>query len=351
MTGHDLRQVADSLLALPYKTWDFGDSVAFEGLVAASQTLGDRRYLEFAHGWVRCWATRAEPYRRLDCTAPGAAMVVIAEQTEDARVLDAATRLADYLLGRPTLPSGLFATWEHAPLQHPYGPVGLDLHGAALLADPPPGAFIDCLHFDPPFLTQLGRVTAEPRFTDAGATQALAYVARLQGDDGLFDHFELLGEARTFGRGWGRGQGWALLGLLDVLDAIGPEHPARSTLMPAVDRLIVTMLGLQLDSGHWSTDIRDSATGIEPSTAAFMAVGFRRARRQRLGVDGATLDAAADRAHDAVMASLSAAGTLPVSAAVMASTTDSHYAHVPTGFVAPWGQGPLALMLAEAADR
>lgn len=348
-----LTQVADTLLALDYHTWDFGDSVAFEGLIAASDALGDDRYLSFARGWARSWATRALPYRRLDCTAAGAAMVHIYRQTNDARLLEALVGLADYLMARPQLESGLFATWEHSPLRHPYGPDELDARGAFLIADPPPGAFIDCLHFDPPFFTALGKSTGETRYSTAGIEQAAAYIRRLQQPDGLFDHFELQGEPGTFGYGWGRGQGWALLGLLDSLhQTAGLGVADQTTLQQAVRSLIEGMLALQLENGHWATNVRDPRTGIENSTAAFMAVGFRRAVRAGIisqAQQAQVLDAA-NRAEQAVRGSLTAQGTLSVSAAVMACTTNTHYDNVPTGFVVPWGQGPVALMLAETEN-
>lgn len=348
-----LLQVADSLLALPYKTWDFGDSVAFEALLAATTATADQSYQAFVHGWVRAWATRAD-YRRLDCTAPGAVMVALFERTGDARVLEAACRLADYLVARPRLDSGLFATWEHSPLLHPYGPDELDARGAFLIADTPAGAFVDCLHFDPPFLAALGVATGDDRYSRIGVEQALAYIGRLQQPDGTFDHFELSGEPDTFGPGWGRGQGWALLGLLEVLHSSATNETysaACDDLRQAVRSLIVGMLSLQRTDGHWATNIRDDSTGVENSTAAFMAIGFRRAVRQGLFREnealGRQVSSAADRAQEAVLAALTGEGTLSVSAAVMACTTDSHYSHVPTGFTVPWGQGPVAIMLAE----
>ena len=353
MTNNSLlTTVADTLLTLPYRSWDFGDSVAFEGMVAASDTLGDEKYLRFAQGWIRAWSTRALPYRRADCTAPGAAMVAVYRRTGDTRLLQAACELADYLAGRPRLDSGLFATWESSPLRHPYGPEQLNARGARLMASPPEGAFIDCLHFDPPFFVSLGVVTGDSSYVQTGVEQARAYIRRLQQDDGIFDHFELRGEPHTFGFGWGRGQGWALLGLVDVLTEVHRTGQSPATdLMTAVLALIDGMVDLQLPNGHWATNIRHVGSGIENSTAAFMAVGFRRALRLGLfdtnPAAAARVAAAADAAHQAVLASLSAAGTLSVSAAVMACTTGSHYENVPTGFTVPWGQGPVALMLAE----
>ena len=330
-----LIRTADTLLTLDYHTWDFGDSVAFEGMLAASDALDDPRYQTFAYGWARAWATRATPYRRLDCTAPGAAMVHLSRRTGDARLLQATVELADYLLDRPRLDSGLYATWEHSPLRHPYGPDELDARGAFLIADPPPGAFIDCLHFDPPFFTALGGATGEHRYFAAGLDQALAYIRRLQRPDGLFDHFELRGEPNTFGHGWGRGQGWALLGLLDSLrETAGTDRyvEQRTIIGDAIQRLIAGMRSLQLPGGHWATNVRDASTGIENSTAAFMAIGFRRAVAVGLitGEEASDALTAASRAERAVLAELTPAGTLSVSAAVMAKEMVSRSRISPT---------------------
>jgi unsaturated rhamnogalacturonyl hydrolase len=246
---------------------------------------------------------------------------------------------------RPRI-GAVFATWEHSPLQQPYGPERLTASEEALLASPPAGVFVDCLHFDPPFLVALGVVTGEQALLEEGARQALGYVQLLQAESGLFDHFVLQGSTRTYGPGWGRGQGWALLGLLDVLDELPAKHPCREELADAAARLIGSMIRLQRDDGHWYAVVGDARSGDETSTAAFMAAGMLRAARTSLCGDQAR--AASHRALDAALEATDTDGILSgVSAAVNACTTPSHYAHVPRGFVVPWGQGPLALALAE----
>jgi len=344
MHARTLRTVADQLLTLGYRTWSFGDSVAFEGMVAASAVLEDDRWLQFARGFTRGWATRSQPYVRLDCTAPGLAMVQIYRATQDRLVLDGALGLAHYLMTRPRI-EGVFATWEHSPLQQPYGPEHLTAQEEALLADPPAGVFIDCLHFDPPFLAALGSATGEPLLVEEGARQAVGYVRLLQTESGLFDHFVLAGSPRTYGPGWGRGQGWALLGLLDLLDELPTEHPCRHELAGAAARLIAAMIRLQRDDGHWYAVVDDPGSGDETSTAAFMAAGMLRAAGTAVSGDQAR--ASAHRALEAALESTGKDGILSgVSAAVNACTNPSHYAHVPRGFVVPWGQGSLALALA-----
>ncbi len=353
MSERLMTAVAETLVGLPYETWNFGDSIAFEALLAASDLLEDPKYAAFAHGWMRSWASRAEPYRRLDCTAPGLAMVHASTRFDDGLLLTSATGLADYLLTRPRV-EGVFATWDHSPLLAPYGPATLRGREATLLRDPPAGVFVDCLHFDPGFLVALGIATSSERHWREGLEQALGYVRLLQRDSGLFDHFVLAGEPGSYGPAWGRGQGWALLGLLDVLEGArsldAATGGALDDLTDAARRLVRAMIDTQGDDGHWPAVVTEPDSGREASTAAFMTVGLLRA--VELGIVGDEPDgvrAAAAKAKAATRGSLSDDGMLAdVSAAVWASTEASHYRYVPRGFLVPWGQGPALLALGTA---
>jgi unsaturated rhamnogalacturonyl hydrolase len=345
-----LAKVANGLITLPYEAWNFGDSVGFEAMVAASQTLGDDRWLAFATGFIRGWATHRRPFTRADNTAPGLAMVDAYRATSDARVLEAALDLADYLASRPTI-EGVYITSDQAPLQHPCGSGHLSAADTVLLVHPPGGVFVDCLHFDPPFFTALGEETGDDRWTELGITQAMGYVALLQAESGLFDHFVLKSTGRRYGPGWGRGQGWALLGLLDVLSRMPQADGRRAALETSARAVISSMISCQRPDGHWNAVVHDSTSGVESSTAAFMSCAF--ARAQHLGItDGEAIAASGRRALAAALAMTSKEGILKgVSAAVNACTQPSHYAAVPRDFYVPWGQGPLALALVEHLRR
>lgn len=342
-------QVADALLKLPFRTWDFGDSVAFEALLCASDRLGQDRWEQFAHGWGRAWATRSRPFARLDCTVPGRALTLLAERLGDPLLLAELVDLAAFLRSRPTL-AGVYETWDASPLLAPYGDPPLTDRDRELLANPPAGVFVDCLHFDPPFFAALGRVTGDRELMWSAAAQALGYVKLLQRPDGLFDHFVLRGEPGTFGPGWGRGQGWAALGLLEVIAEIDRLHDhrlddQRRRLEASVALLLTRMAELQRPDGHWEVVVDLPRSGDEYSTAAFMAWAMSKAARAGIG-DQARLGAASRAARAAVLRSLDDAGRLrEVSAAVYASTVPEHYAAVPRGYVVPWGQGPALLAL------
>ena len=351
--GH-LRAAADVLARLEFAGWFYGDSIGFEGLLAASAVLGDARYGAYAHGFLRGWATRAEPYRELDNTAPGRALCLVAQAEQDQPLFEAGRRLAAYLVSRPTIGGGVHPSFSRAPLREPYGGSRLSTAEMRLMDDPGAGVYVDCLHFDPPFLAHLGRALDDQPLLDAGVTQALGYVRLLQDPGtGLFHHFWLERTQRPYILGWGRGQGWALLGLLDTLEQVPEGDPRRAALETAVRALADGMVDRQRPDGHWHAIAGDPASGHESSTAAFMAIGLAQA------VDRGILDeralGAAERAWAATLGSLGDDGVLrDVSAAVWSCTDPEHYRRVPTGFVVPWGQGPVlvaASRWARSADH
>jgi len=346
---HLLRTVADSIMGMPFETWNFGDSTGFEALIDSSRVLGDPALFGYAHGWMRSWATRQEPFRRLDCTAPGLAMVEVARETNDSALFEALFRLARYLMSRPK-ERGVYDTWDRLCLIPPYGGEPLPPREAAWLAEPPNGTCVDCLHFDPPFFTALGMAVESAEFVQVGIDQAFGYIRALQKPSGLFDHFFMRDVEETFGAGWGRGQGWAMLGLLDVHRLLPEDHPAREDLAASIRRHVEAMLKLQRPDGRWWCVVDDPESGEEGSTAAFMATGFLRAVKQGI-FPSDQLERQALLALAAAIGDLDDNGHLTnVSAAVMASTRTSHYVHTPRGFLVPWGEGPLALAICEATN-
>jgi len=342
-----LKKASATLPTLPFKAWHFGDSIAFEAMISASHHLNDPAFINFARGFVRGWATTRRDFRPLDCTAPGLTICHLYEQTGDRAILEVAIDLADYLATR-RLVGSVFTTWESSPLRIPYGPDSLSFEDEALRQDPGAGVFVDCLHFDPPFFASLGRIAGDDRWTQLAIQQANGYICLLQDSaSGLFDHFYLEKTGRSYVSGWGRGQGWALLGLLDVIEEAGTTGDT-GTLRAAARNLIQGMLRTQNIDGSWYAVVNAQQSGSESSTAAFMAIGFRRAAA--LGVvSWSEVEDAIGLAYHSLRHNISDEGILKdVSVAVWASTLTTHYYHVPKGEVVPWGQGPLVLALIDS---
>jgi unsaturated rhamnogalacturonyl hydrolase len=334
-----LRRAAERLSSYPFEFWHYGDSIGLEGLVAASDALGDDAFVGWVYGALKSWSARRRPFVELDNTAAGHAMCTIVERTSDEAILEAASELADYLRSRPRL-EGAFVSFSEAPLRTPHGGEELDADSLALLRDPGPGVFIDCLHFDPPFFAHLGSLRNERGLVDEAAAQALTYVRLLQDESGLFWHFWLERTRQRYGLAWSRGQGWALLGLVDLLRYLPDDHSTREELTGALVALASALFNRQEETGGWTAVAGDPSSGVEASTSAFVAAGFAAGVQQ--GLLGQEFEVSARRAWDDAWSQVDDDGMLAnVSAAVWASTAQSHYVHVPRGFLVPWGQGPL----------
>lgn len=340
------RAAADVLRDYAFEYWHYGDSVGFEGLLAATDLLDDPAYLAFFHGAVRAWLASGRPFRELDNTAPGHALCSLYEATGDERVLQGAVELAGHLRRRRRY-RGAYVAFERAPLRAPYDATHLPVSEQQLLTDPGPGVFVDCLHFDAPFFVHLGRLTGDDVLVADGVGQAIAYCDLLQDEeDGLFAHFVLERTGSRYGHAWSRGQGWALLGLVDVLAFLPADHAERPRLVDALRRQAAGLRATQHPSGHWGALAGDlDESSAETSASFFVAAGFHRAIA--LGLLDADHRATAQRAWEAGCSKVGRDGRIDgVSAAVWCSTSVGHYRAVPVGFQVPWGQGPFLLAAA-----
>ncbi|NOZ31500.1 MAG: hypothetical protein GXP01_00180 [Alphaproteobacteria bacterium] len=342
LTPPRVAAVAERLRAHDFKGWFYGDSIGFEGLVEAGVFLKDTRWHNFCHGFFRAWATRRRPFCADDNTAPGHVMCEIVERTGDEVLRAAVLDLATHLRGRRRV-GDVAITFEDTSrsLMQPYGGLVLSPTEQALMQAPGPGIYLDCMHFDPPFFAHLARIDPEGGWTETAVAEILGYRPLLFDEaTGLYRHFWLEKVNRAYTDGWGRGQGWALLGLLDVAASAGPVAGVDLVKSQAL-ALARTMSNYQLADGNWHALVHDERSGPEASTAAFMATAFFRGMKQTI-LPAAEFAAPAERAFEAMASNLDENGNLTgVSAAVMSALVEAHYWHVPLNRIVPWGQGPV----------
>lgn len=351
LTDELIGAVAARLGGHDFKCWFYGDSIGFEGLLAASQMLDDPHWFDFSHGFFRAWAPRMLPFQPDDNTAPGHVMCAVIARTDDQVLLAAVIALARDLKARRKI-GPVSVTFEDSlrSLRQPYGGVPLSTAEAEQMKDPGPGVWLDCMHFDPPFFAHLDRLDPGQGWAETAISQVLGYKDLLLDEQtGLYNHFWLEKVGRSYTRGWGRGQGWALLGLIDVAEYLRPGLAGADAVRDEALRLARRMRDYQLADGNWYCMVHERESGPESSTAAFMATAFFRGMRQGI-LPVAEFAEPAERAYRAMEANLDADGNLMgVSAAVMSALVQQHYWHVPLNRIVPWGQGPV--LTAAAARR
>jgi unsaturated rhamnogalacturonyl hydrolase len=322
-----IERVAAATMALAFKRWGFGESIAMQALLAAG---GPAR--AYAAGLLDRWAAAAPPLADdpLAHVAPGVPLLEVYRQTGAPHLLSRARELAASLartgvgrhgarIHRPDL-----VGWEHE-------------------------VWVDCMHLDGPFLAALARVETDERWADIGADMLLSHARVLQDErTGLFSHGFDDASGRANAVYWGRGQGWALLGLVETLHALPAGHAAVDEIAQRVLRLIHGLAGCEVLPGAWHTVVDAPDTYLEPSIGAFVAFGVGRALDG--GLAPSSLAALAERALTATRLAIDPRGRLAgVSDATPVGADTQHYAGRPRGVFA-WGQGPALLALLHDAQ-
>ncbi len=309
-------------LSYPFVVWHFGDSVFLDALVELADATPDRGagYLGFAYGMTKGWVAHTR-YDFTDHTAPGAAIVELWRRTGDDALLTAAVELA--------------TLWERFPR---CATAEAYLHTFQRHQN----VAIDCAHFDGPYFAKLAAARGEERFAER-AVYELTWRLRLLQDErtGLCHHSYSCGHGWR-GPLWGRGQGWALLGLVDTLRALPAEIDGRVELTERLDRLTEALVACQDSSGQWHTVVDDESSYLETSVAAFFVAAVTSAVEG--GLLGANFDKAVELAWTATASAVRPDGVLDgVSAETPTTLPPAAYRTVPTGGIYPWGQGPLVL--------
>jgi unsaturated rhamnogalacturonyl hydrolase len=319
-----LARVAATTMRWHFRLWGFGEAIALRGLIEAGTFLNDPPLTAFVEALMHEWLARGVARNNEDHVAPGRELLTLWKRDGDPAVLDAARALA-----------ALNASF----------PVGAK--GARCHRPDTPGwrhqIWVDCMDIDGPFLVRLGLAAGEQRYIDQGAAELLGYARTLQDEaSGLLRHGHEK-YAGLNGAFWARGNGWALMGLIETLEVLPREHPDFAELHQRLAALVEALAARQGAGGLFHTVLTDDATYLETTLAAMLAASLP------LAIDHALVDAhhaaMAKRARAAVLAQVDGEGALGLVSDATPVGESHVYATRPFG-VFPWGQGPLLLMLA-----
>ncbi|MEQ8676429.1 MAG: glycoside hydrolase family 88 protein [Aggregatilineales bacterium] len=322
-----IERIAEHTMTYPYKVWGFGEGIALEALWEAADVLQKISYKQFVLDLFEQWLIR--PIVEADHSAPGMLVLMAYEYTMDTRFLERAIALAEHMQALPQDKTG--GTF-HRP-QHP------DYHDFL---------YVDCMEVDAPFLCKLARVTGDKAYYDAAVGQILGYSALLQDEEsGLFYHQYNGATGQVNGAFWGRGNGWALLGLLKTLLLLPANHPEYAHIKAIFTRLVDALAKYQLPDGAWSTVLNQPDTYAEASLPAMFGYGVQVGMQN--GLVDAPYDSLVQNAWNAMNARLDDGLLEGVSIATPPGDAP-HYNSIATASGFPWGQGPALLFALSKVD-
>lgn len=137
---------------------------------------------------------------------------------------------------------------------------------------------------------------------DRAAQLLIAYAGRLQQPDGLFHH------ATDGPAAWGRGNGFAALGLMETLTAMPANHPSRAALLEIFKKQMRGLATWQAPDGTWREIIDRPGAYREESATAMILTAM--ARGVRLGWLDRSFTPPVDRAWLALLAHVTEEGGL-----------------------------------------
>jgi unsaturated rhamnogalacturonyl hydrolase len=214
-------------------------------------------------------------------------------------------------------PAGALAI-EGARLASEVKETGIAAHGQG---------WTDDMFMTSAILARTSRFPERASDLDAAAHLLIDYAGRLQRPDGIFVH------ATEGPFAWGRGNGFAALGLIEVLSALPDRHPLREQILGLYRRQMAAVRAAQAPDGAWRQVIDEPGAYREETATAMLATAM--ARGIRWGwLDSTYLDTVR-RAWRALAAHVGDDGSLvDVCAGTGAGPTRQYYLDRPaiTGF-------------------
>ena len=168
----------------------------------------------------------------------------------------------------------------------------------------------------------------------------VAYIKKLQRPEGLFIH------AENGPHAWGRGNGFALLGLTEALTHLPSTWQGRDEVLDSYRRQVAALAKHQSDDGSWRQVVDEPASYRELTVTAMTVAALARGI-SRGWIDRATYEPIMNRGWQAVAARVNADGTVKdVCSGTGAGATKEYYLNRPVVTGADDRGGAMALLAA-----
>lgn len=135
----------------------------------------------------------------------------------------------------------------------------------------------DDLYMGGVFLVRLGVYRHDRNLIDDAANQIIHQAALEQDTDGLWFHGYFVKTRRHAPFKWGRGNGWAMVTLVETLSAMDSQDPLRPKLLGILRHQIEGLKGVQAPDGAWRQVLDKPQSWEETSCTAMFAYGIARA--------------------------------------------------------------------------
>lgn len=138
----------------------------------------------------------------------------------------------------------------------------------------------DDLYMSVPFLARYYQFTGDKKYADDAARQFIGFKKKLfMPEQGIMSHVYDFRFDKQTGVPWGRGNGWVVFSLTELLAVLPEGHELRAELVEFLNTLCESYLALQDDGGMWHQVLTDWESYPETSCTSMFIYAFSRGVR------------------------------------------------------------------------
>lgn len=208
--------------------------------------------------------------------------------------------------------------------------------------------WLDDMYMGIPALAQMGIYTGEKRYFDEAVKQVKQFTKRMfVPEKGLYMHGWIESSDSHPAFHWARANGWALLTLTEVLDALPQDHPERADIIHIYKEHIKGVTAYQSGSGFWHQLLDRNDSYLETSATAIYVYCIARGINQGW-LDPVSYGPVAQLGWSAVTTKINEQGQVEGTCVGTGMAFDpAYYYHRPVNAYAAHGYGPALLAGAE----
>lgn len=344
-------EVIDDLTNLPdgaklnqgtYRLTSYEWGVMYMALLDAYNTLGDAKYKDYVSDRIGFLAKAAPAFAELASRTgrhDGQMRQVIAPATlDDAGAMSAAFMRA--AMADSTLKIGdIIERYYDIVENHTYR-----LADGTITRNRPHhnSVWLDDMFMALPSMAARSAYTNDPKQLDEAARIAGLFIDRMWiPEKGIFRHGYVEGLEHEPSMAWGRANGWAILTMCQLLDAMPENHPQRAKILSTIKEHIKGLSQLQGRDGFWHQLLDRNDSYEETSATAIFAYCIAHAVNQGW-VEAVTYGPVAQLAWEAVASKINDKGEVEgVCVGTGMGFDPAYYYYRPVSVKAAHGYGPV----------
>jgi rhamnogalacturonyl hydrolase YesR len=322
--------------------------VTYMGMLRAGEATGDERYTAYTVqrlSFLREVAPRFRSQMQQNAVGDPQLRPLLAPRAlDDAGAMCAAFIKASMLPGAPDYSEviGTYMEWIMAGQ--------LRLSDGTLARNRPHRhtLWLDDMFMSIPAIAWMGRYTGESRYYDEAVKQIRLFASRMfVPEKNLFMHGWVEGMEEHPALFWGRANGWAIMTLVEALEALPPTHEGYGEVMSLLKRHVRGIAALQSGEGLWHQLLDRNDSYLETSATAIYAYAIARAINSGW-IDGKAYAPCALLAWNALSRQVNERGQVAgVCVGTGMAFDPAFYCHRPVNVFAAHGYGTMLLAGAE----